>query len=427
MQFNNKEYTDFKLLSLNVRGIRSATKRKALFMWLEEQKADIIFLQETYSTPEIEDLWRTQWQGKLFFSHGSNHSCGVMVLVRGDLEFNLISIKMDNEGRYILLEAEVQGSNFLFLNVYLPNKVQEQCRFIENLNCTIDDVVRDKELKLVVGGDFNITLESDLDCSGGNPIQKASVKSIQDLCLDFDLVDIWRIRNPTTKRFTWRQKNPFIQRRLDYWLISDVCQEDIEKTDIIPSINSDHSAIFLHINNIEKQKHGPSFWKFNASLLDDENFVVLINRSVPIWLDEFQEVIDKRVLWDLIKYKIRQVTIKYSKEKARQRRKKIFDIEISLKDMEEKCSNSPTSENIEQLEILKMKYDIVYEEVAMGAIIRSKATWYEKGEKSNKYFLNLESHRKAKSSIRKVFNNEGVAVTDPKRTLGFIGVLGLFS
>ena len=60
MQFNNKEYTDFKLLSLNVRGIRSATKRKALFMWLEEQKADIIFLQETYSTPEIEDLWRTQ-------------------------------------------------------------------------------------------------------------------------------------------------------------------------------------------------------------------------------------------------------------------------------------------------------------------------------------------------------------------------------
>jgi len=30
-------------------------------------------------------------------------------------------------------------------------------------------------------------------------------------------------------------------------------------------------------------------------------------------------------------------------------------------------------------------------------IIRSKATWYEKGEKSNKYFLNLESHKKAKA------------------------------
>ena len=70
------------------------------------------------------------------------------------------------------------------------------------------------------------------------------------------------------KRFTWRQRSPFIQRRLDYWLISDVCQDDIEKSDIIPSINSDHSAIFLHLNSIDKPKHGPSFWKFNASLVN---------------------------------------------------------------------------------------------------------------------------------------------------------------
>ena len=142
-----------------------------------------------------------------------------MVLVRGDLDFNLISIRTDDEGRYIVLEAEVQGANFLLVNVYVPNKVQEQCRFIENLNSTIDDVIKDNEPKLVVGGDFNVTLESDLDCSGGNPAQKASVKSIQDLCLDFDLVDKGRIRNPTARRFTW-QRNPFIQ-------ISDVCQEDI--------------------------------------------------------------------------------------------------------------------------------------------------------------------------------------------------------
>ena len=156
------------------------------------------------------------------------------------------------------------------VRLYVPNKVQEWRRFIENLNSTIDDVIKDNEPKLVVGGDFNVTLESDLDCSGGNPAQKASVKSIQDLCLDFDLVDIWRIWNPTARHFMWRQRNPFIQRRLDFWPISDVCQEDIEGTDIILSIYSDHSAIILHFNNIGWQKHDPSFWKFNASLLNDE-------------------------------------------------------------------------------------------------------------------------------------------------------------
>ena len=49
--FNDKriflfqEYADFKLLSLNVRGIRSAKKGKAIFMCLNERKYDIIFLQ----------------------------------------------------------------------------------------------------------------------------------------------------------------------------------------------------------------------------------------------------------------------------------------------------------------------------------------------------------------------------------------------
>ena len=130
---------DFKLLLLNVRGIRSATKRKALFTWLNERRYDIIFLQETYSTVDVEDIWRTQWRGKLFFAHGSNHSCGVMILVRSDLDFNPRTISCDDEGRSIIIEAEVQGSPFLFVNIDAPNKVQDQCRFFDKLNKNIED------------------------------------------------------------------------------------------------------------------------------------------------------------------------------------------------------------------------------------------------------------------------------------------------
>ena len=241
-----------------------------------------------------------------------------------------------------------------------------------------------KSLELFSGEDFNVTPDSGFDCSGGRPFRKDSVKHIQDLCLDFDLVDIWGIRNPDSKRFTWRRRNPFIQRRLDYWLISDVCQDDIEKSDIIPSINSDHSAIFLHFisNSIDKPKHGPSFWKFNASLVNDDDFVTLINESA-LWLEKFKDIIDKRLLWDLIMYRIRQITIKCSKGKARERRRKISDIEAFLKISEERCGQSSAPENQEEFELLKMEYDSIYEPIAKGAIIRSKATWYEKGEKSN--------------------------------------------
>ena len=52
-----------------------------------------------------------------------------------------------------------------------------------------------------------------------------------------------------------------------------------------------------------------------------------------------------------------------------------------------------------------------------GAIICSRATWYEYGEKGNKYFLSLETHRKSKSCIRKVYPEEGFLTSDPKRIM----------
>ena len=37
--------------------------------------------------------------------------------------------------------------------------------------------------------------------------------------------------------------------------------------------------------------------------------------------------------------------------------------------------------------MLKVEYDSIYQQIAKGVIIRSNATWYEKGEKSNKYCI----------------------------------------
>ena len=122
--------------------------------------------------------------------------------------------------------------------------------------------------------------------------------------MSFDLIDIWRARNPDEKRFSWRQKNPVIQRRLDFWLISSSIQEDVESVDIIPAIKLDHSTITLFINGIEDQCRGPSFWKFNASLIDDEKYVSLIRDKYCTWIEGGREIEDPRVLWDYVKYKI---------------------------------------------------------------------------------------------------------------------------
>jgi len=40
-----------------------------------------------------------------------------------------------------------------------------------------------------------------------------------------------------------------------------------------------------------------------------------------------------------------------------------------------------------------MEYDSIYEQIAKGAIIPSKATWYKKRQKKASIFLNLETHK----------------------------------
>ena len=95
----------------------------------------------------------------------------------------------------------------------------------------------------------------------------------------------------------------------------------------------------------------------------------MINQKIPECVEEFKEVTDRRVLWDLIKYRIRQFTMKYSKEKARKRREDLLTIETSLKRCEEAYSVDPSELNLENLENMKMKYDSHFEYLSKGAII----------------------------------------------------------
>ena len=92
---------------------------------------------------------------------------------------------------------------------------------------------------------------------------------------------------------------------------------------------------------------------------------------------------------------------------GRKRKAKIADLEKKLKNLQVQCDQGPSLENVNKLEILKTEYDLQYEYLVQGVIIRSRARWYEQGEKSNKYVLNLESSRgKKKRTIRKIFRED---------------------
>ena len=75
--------------------------------------------------------------------------------------------------------------------------------------------------RIVIGGDFTYILDAKLGKKGGlDKIKQNVVDKIMNLADTFDLVDIWRYNNPNAWTFSWRQPNPLVQCRLDYFLIS---------------------------------------------------------------------------------------------------------------------------------------------------------------------------------------------------------------
>ena len=79
----------FGLLSLNVRGFRNNLKRKKMLDWLKRKSNEIILLQETYCTKDMEERVSKQWNGKIYYSHGSSHSKGVCIMIKNNFDFKL--------------------------------------------------------------------------------------------------------------------------------------------------------------------------------------------------------------------------------------------------------------------------------------------------------------------------------------------------
>ena len=66
----------------------------------------------------------------------------------------------------------------------------------------------------------------------------------------FNLCDIWRIQNPKITRFTFQQQHisRFIQRRLDYFFVSNLLQESVNKTDALAAVSNDQSPLLFYLD-----------------------------------------------------------------------------------------------------------------------------------------------------------------------------------
>ena len=113
---------------------------------------------------------------------------------------------------------------------------------------------------------------------------------------------------------------------------------------------------------------------------------------------ELGKGLSKRDKWEMIKLNIIGDSQQYSNERARNRKLIISQLEEKINKYEEKRDAQNLSQTEENLYLrTKNDFNAFLDEKAQGAIFRSGQAYYSLGEKSTKYFFNLE---KAKSSAK---------------------------
>ena len=406
------------IITLNVRGIRNRVKRRSIFSYLKDQNCHFYLLQETFSEPKDEHVWKNEWGGDVFFSHGSNHAKGVCILVNPSIVVNVENSYKDIDGRIIAIDVICNGVNLSICNVYAPTSCQFQGKFLQILNEFMTSNLNITQL--IIGGDWNATLEC-IDKRGGTRWKPTAYRNgIISVMEELDLIDIFRKLKPHIKRFSYESKFLKVKSRLDYFLIAKHLTQHVHNVKTKTATTPDHKAIKLSLK-LSQVIRGPGLWKFNNSLLKDKNYLTLITESYPIISEKYANIVDKRLRWELIKMEIRSITISFAARKAKEFRKQESYLQKRLDVIDKSISNSCDNQNIEdklkEFDKLKNEFNRLYEIKGKGAIFRSKARWVEYGEKPTKYFFNMEKKSYNKKVISELKRSDGKTVVNEQEIM----------
>ena len=181
----------------------------------------------------------------------------------GNLNF-LVNRPVGNKnGRILILDVNIDEIRYVLVHIYNANTEVEQVQVLSELSELMKNINFLEENRIVLVGDLNVFSDSKLETKGGKPsLKQKSVAKLLELKEEYDLCDIWRIRNPIKKLYTFRQ-NPssgIIDRRLDYIFISNKLQEFSNDTGITPAFKIDHSSVLVTISNYNFFKPGAGLW-----------------------------------------------------------------------------------------------------------------------------------------------------------------------
>uniref|UniRef100_A0A3Q1CLT5 Reverse transcriptase domain-containing protein n=1 Tax=Amphiprion ocellaris TaxID=80972 RepID=A0A3Q1CLT5_AMPOC len=379
--------------------------------YVSKLKADILLLQETHLLQSEEKCLSDSNYSIIFSSCYNSRQRGVSILVHKRIPFTLNSTVTDSEGRYIIIQATIFNKLYSIVNLYAPNN--EDPAFFHTVFSHLADLSANSIT--IIGGDFNIVLNPSVDRSN-SPIhvkQSQSVKVIHDYMKDFGLDDVWRLKNPTKRDYTFFSPVHKTFSRIDFFLLNNSIAHKVT-TKIHPIIISDHAPISLSLQTDSIPKP-PQTWRLNISLLKDPEFDRVIRSE---WADFLKNNdsndLSPSLLWETGKAVIRGKIISYSSYKKKKDLQTEKEIEEKIKQLTENYAINPSDQLWSELQNAKLNLDNILSKKTEFLLQQLRYNDFEHNNKSGKFLANQLQRNKEKSFITAIQDPSGKYTQSPQ-------------
>lgn len=194
--------------------------------------------------------------------------------------FSLLENVSDSSGRFVRARLSRADAVFDVVSLYAPNLRSDRLSFFPSLLPLLDPGV-----PTLLSGDFNSVMDPGRDRrSTADHSVTDTPEALVSLFGDLSCIDVWRSCHPTQQAFTWLRPDGTHASRIDLvgcpvsWLPS------VSSCEIFPCPVSDHSAVSLTLTSLPSAvSRGLGFWKLNASVLTEPDYIAEISSFWSTW------------------------------------------------------------------------------------------------------------------------------------------------
>ena len=399
-------------LSLNVNSCRDSLKRFSIFTFLKtELKSDFYLLQDTQTTLSSETVWRLTWRGKIYFSHSPSSVGGLAILVRPGLSFTFLKLIELIPGRALILSFSLNDQVFYLLNVYAPSKGEARRPFFSKLFAALKELFTPDDF-WCLAGDFNCTLNPSIDRTAKHEHHPSSAAVLQQIVDFFSFVDSHVSIHGEKKLYTWSNAQGSAS-RLDKYYILDQFRPSVLTTECHTCFLSDHKAVILKIQTKKVLKNKP-LWKLDVNLLDDPDYIDLINNFWGQWQNEKRIYNDILIWWEMGKIKIRQLTQQFSAYRRNQQRAELSFFQRELVRLEDIVSKNASAETISQYNNAKQQIHVIQKNRLYRPLTNLHHQFLTENDACTSFFFQKEKSKNQQKYISHLKMGDD-NITDPKK------------